>query len=1650
MITQQVTHPEHIAYGDGVKSTYLATDYPETTVIEVFVNDWRGNNIQYTTARTNYVDSAIFSGDTSLSVGFINGPTQTGIDAPDGSNDAVRCWALPENLTFDVTVNDAYIDGDNDFNGLFTGTNKIVLASTNATITNGSYFFSFYYRLKLGSSVTIISPETGDAYTLNGNLNEWTRKENIPVNWAGGNAELNITIQNNEGAIIDFFLGQIEFTQTTPAIKTLTGPVTTIDYAAVNNSIIFSNAPLYGADITWIGNYSYEAFDFNKTIISQYANSKTINQLIYNMSQYLDPTVDIKAFYDYVWNVDTAQGFGLDIWGRIVDIKRQLEVNEDPMYAGFYTGSPDWKPMGEAPFYAGETSKHMLTLSDRAYRTLILAKALSNITICSAPAINQLLQNLFPGRGRSYSNDMGKMRMRYTFEFALLPFEIAVVNSLNILPHGAGVNVSVLQITFPFMGFNEQGYGVTTMSFVDTNAIGIAGNAFAESSAEGEITLSDPTQINRTFWGDFDTNEIYGLGDHNWKNAPILDGTATVALISDGGSGYYAGFTVNANEQRAQLSMMQNAVNVGIVENENSGGQIYEFSVMLDSTWQAMTTNGYANIIEMIALDRSIYAPAWAIDIHNLTATLFFGDVVGGVKQNFNIADSAFPVNTWLDFRISVDYKKTATGSFKVEKKVRSAANYTTVLDLINIQTLQYSSLINGGIVPDHVMHIGLYRSVEDFTSIVYHDRFSRNTSGIGALHGAGDSITSGTGAVNVLDYVAGAGNAISAATGQIQFDDLPLSGRGDAVSSASGQLAITQPVSGSGSAISSATGAINIQTPSNITFYGGFDLGVVSAPGTNNQNWYGQSTSQNASIVVQAGNGSTYSAKFTVPPSGTTSSEAAMVNRFQNNFGAAVYENASSGTQVYKFSTMFDASWQPMTSTSPSGRWAIIMRLMNTSLAYQPNFVINVGDSGGAALTMSTRGGNQNIVTSATRVFMSDQTLPKSVWIDWVLTINFTADNTGFAHLDRKNPGETTFTRVAAIDNVPILQWNNANPATGDYYMEMGVYRGPQDVSTSILSIDGFTREPYAVTSTVTVPNIVGMASTAANAALTGAGLLVGTVTNQGLVISQTPAAGIVVNSGSAVDYTMSISAITVTSVSPTSQQISFTFNEVSQAQIEYGITASYGSLTTKETSFNYSTHAQTITGLASNQTYHYRIHGWNQAGLESISNDLTFTTALSALACVTTPTSPTVVSVMDRGAAGNGVVDDTNAIQLAINEVGGTGGTLRIPAGTYMIRPATGLLLKSAMNIEMDTGAIIKAIPYSAWASTIGTYSLFKAQSLNTGGVTNTNILGGQLVGERGTHPPKGIFIASVSGTVMTVTAISFGSIDIGNRNSKLVSPGTPAFDPYTYAVSAVAGSGPNGTTPTGGVGRYNLDINNGTIASRQFKQFDGQHGFGLNILGSKNIFVEGLLAKDCWGDGFYIGGALASNIKLCSVIADNNVRQGISITWADGVYIKNSTFKNTNGNDPGLGIDLEPNQAPAASTVNNVQITDCLVQNNGRAGIAAVLPNTATSTFFIRNTLIERCIIEQNKKFCGAVIQTSGQHIMRDNIIRNNVGTGIIYDRAAAGGSITGNTIYSNTSSAGIVLTASTTNNTVSGNVTNTGAAVIVQDLGTNNVI
>lgn len=211
-------------------------------------------------------------------------------------------------------------------------------------------------------------------------------------------------------------------------------------------------------------------FDFWETIISQYANSPRLIALIESFVDAVDPTMKFEQFFDLIWNVDTAQGYGLDVWGRIVGINRVLQVSTGSWFG--FEEAGDAEGFNVAPFWGGDRSTENYRLDDETYRRLIIAKAMANISDGSIPSINAILRYLFPYRGgNAYVNDgrsyvyfgfeearntygfnhapfysgqtIPVMTIDYVFEFPLTALDYAIIGS-GVLPKPSGVKAGIL------------------------------------------------------------------------------------------------------------------------------------------------------------------------------------------------------------------------------------------------------------------------------------------------------------------------------------------------------------------------------------------------------------------------------------------------------------------------------------------------------------------------------------------------------------------------------------------------------------------------------------------------------------------------------------------------------------------------------------------------------------------------------------------------------------------------------------------------------------------------------------------------------------------------------------------------------------------------------------------------------------------------------------------------------------------------------------------------------------------------------------------------------------------------------------------------------------------------------------------------------
>ena len=139
------------------------------------------------------------------------------------------------------------------------------------------------------------------------------------------------------------------------------------------------------------------------------------------------------------------------------------------------------------------------------------------------------------------------------------------------------------------------------------------------------------------------------------------------------------------------------------------------------------------------------------------------------------------------------------------------------------------------------------------------------------------------------------------------------------------------------------------------------------------------------------------------------------------------------------------------------------------------------------------------------------------------------------------------------------------------------------------------------------------------------------------------------------------------------------------------------------------------------------------------------------------------------------------------------------------------------------------------------------------------------------------------------------------------------------------------------------------------------EGEWGMGINFRGVSHATLSGLTIKDCWGDCVYVG-KNSKHITIENCLLDNGRRQGISVTFADSVTIRNCKITNISGTNPQYAIDIEPNEKCTVDNtlIENVDVTNC------EGGIRATLPNKGIGNAMIGRVEIRNCQVSAKTRY------------------------------------------------------------------------------------
>ena len=292
---------------------------------------------------------------------------------------------------------------------------------------------------------------------------------------------------------------------------------------------------------------------------------------------------------------------------------------------------------------------------------------------------------------------------------------------------------------------------------------------------------------------------------------------------------------------------------------------------------------------------------------------------------------------------------------------------------------------------------------------------------------------------------------------------------------------------------------------------------------------------------------------------------------------------------------------------------------------------------------------------------------------------------------------------------------------------------------------------------------------------------------------------------SGTATTPPPVITAVTATSITTSSATITWTTDQASSSQVNYGTTSSYGSSTTPNTSLVMS-HSVTLTGLTAGTTYDFDVVSANSSSVASNSSNYSFTTnsavagpvisnvATSALSS----TSVTIAWTTDQASSslvnygtttGYGSSSTPNNSLVTSHSVTLTGLT---PGTTYefdvVSANASRVTSTSTNNVfttSAGAGPVISNLATSAISSTSVTISWTTDQA------SSSLVNYGTTTGYGSSSTPNTSLVTSHSVTLTGLTAGTTYDFDVVSANASSVST-TSANS--TFATSAASGTPPN----------------------------------------------------------------------------------------------------------------------------------------------------------------------------------------------------------------------------------------------------------------
>ncbi len=199
-----------------------------------------------------------------------------------------------------------------------------------------------------------------------------------------------------------------------------------------------------------------QAFDFSinlmRALLWQYNDALKLQSLLESKQAWYD--LNYQAFwdnwYDDVFNLETANEFGLSVWAIILQlpivVEQTLPVPSRPPF-----GFDEYRRnFNRGNFYTGREDVNILTVADA--RIALRLRYYQLTCRPTVPEINKILSIIFADYGLAWVDDNNNMTMTYNLTFQLSNNLKSLIEGNDLLMRPSGVGATYIQPLFVYNG----------------------------------------------------------------------------------------------------------------------------------------------------------------------------------------------------------------------------------------------------------------------------------------------------------------------------------------------------------------------------------------------------------------------------------------------------------------------------------------------------------------------------------------------------------------------------------------------------------------------------------------------------------------------------------------------------------------------------------------------------------------------------------------------------------------------------------------------------------------------------------------------------------------------------------------------------------------------------------------------------------------------------------------------------------------------------------------------------------------------------------------------------------------------------------------------------------------------------------------------